>query len=322
MIIALVALVIGFACLWKGGDFLVDGSSKLAAKYNVPEFIIGLTLVAFGTSAPELIVNAIASFEGKIDLVYGNVLGSNIANLLLIFGVSGLIVQFKITDKHLFKNLWVSFIALVVFVGCLFLPLGSVASSSSFLGSLNLNFIKSCIMFAFFIFYMIYLLTTAPRYSEPSLTDGSVYSMVALFIGGLFGLLLGAKIVVFAITSLSHILGLSETFLSLFLLAIGTSLPELFASVISVKKGQINLAFGNIIGSNIFNILLVLPVSGMITILPFSSSLLIEVGIISCATLAIPLVLFLTKKTVIPRLFSLSYLVSYVVYIVVIACYR
>ena len=100
MIIALLALVIGFVCLWKGGDFLVDGSSQLASKYNVPEFIIGLTLVAFGTSAPELIVNAIASFEGKTDLVYGNILGSNIANLLFIFGVSGLIAQFKITDKH------------------------------------------------------------------------------------------------------------------------------------------------------------------------------------------------------------------------------
>lgn len=262
--------IVGFVFLIKGADFLVDGASSIAIRYNVSQMIIGLTIVSFGTSLPELLVNVTASIGGNPGLAIGNIFGSNIANILLILGISAIIRPLPISKNIYFSEIPFSLVATLL-VGFL-----ANAALLSDVKSLTLSRIDGAILLVFFVLFMGYIYVVFKSDNEkmdgdsekpePTMTIGKATLYILL---GLVGLYLGGEWVVNGAVDIANEFGLSETFIGLTVVAIGTSLPELFTSAMAAYKGNTDIAVGNVVGSNIFNLLWILGVSAMIRPLPF-----------------------------------------------------
>lgn len=260
-----VLLVVGFALLLKGADLLVDGGAKLARRFGVSELAVGLTVVSVGTSVPELVVNVFASSQGSSELAIGNVLGSNVANVLLILGIAALIRALPINDRTILSEIPFSLTAALL--------VGFLANAALFseLSVLSISRLDGLVLLAFFGLFVLYVFqvskdgAASPDDSEVSGT-GAAWLRVGI---GCIGLAVGGRWVVNGALAASAQFGWSESFVGLTAVAIGTSMPELAASAMAAYRGNTDIAVGNVVGSNIFNLLWVLGVSALIRPLPF-----------------------------------------------------
>lgn len=306
-------LILGFLLLIKGADFFVDGSSSIAKKFKIPPMVIGLTLVAFGTSAPELAVSIDAALAQSNGLVFGNVIGSNIANTLLILGLSAAITPIKISLKTIFKEmpfLIVSTIAMSV------MAMDKLIDNSSNVLS-RIDGMILLLLFVLYFFSMIEMIVNNKEKDSEEVVSMPLLKSIILTGFGLISIVVGADLTVSGAVSIAVLFGLSETLIGLTIVAIGTSLPELITSVVAAKKGENEIAIGNIIGSNVFNILLVLGVSASINPIIISSRNYIDLLILIVATIFTMLIMFTGQKISKweGRLMYLSYF-SYIAYLV------
>ena len=274
MVVNILLLLLGFVLLIKGADFFVDGSSSIAKLIGIPGFVIGLTVVAMGTSAPEAAVSITAGISGSNQIALGNVVGSNIFNLLVVAGVCALIKPYKIEKEMLYRDFPVN-----VVVSIVLLVMALV--------NMKLSRFNGILMLVLFAAYIAFILFKAFKNREKQIDDdvktmSPVLSVVAI-VGGLTAVILGGQLVVDNAQDIARALGWSETFIGLTIIAIGTSLPELVTSIVAAGKGESGLALGNVIGSNIFNIMLILGVSSAITPIPVDNNgvinLIVVIGV-------------------------------------------
>ena len=273
-------LLLGFAFLAKGADFFVDGASSIAKRFKIPQIVIGLTIVAMGTSMPEAAVSIKAAFSGNADISIGNVVGSNILNILLILGVSSVI--FPLVIKKLTQRVD---IPIVIGASTVLLLLGLVG---------KIYFWGGIIMLALFLGYLAYLFFTAKKSGEGEeeveIKDMPVWRAVVFAIIGVALIICGSEFAVETATALAKMAGWSDAFIGLTIVALGTSLPELFTSVVAALKKNSDIAIGNVVGSNIFNILFILGITSLIVPINFAPSFLIDTAIsLGCAALLLVL---------------------------------
>jgi cation:H+ antiporter len=279
LIIYLLLSAIGFGLLIKGADFLIDGSSSLAYKLNVSQMVIGLTIVAFGTSAPELLVNLFAAIEGNTGVSYGNIVGSNIANILLILGIAAIVRPLTTKKNTVWKE-----IPFTLLAGLVLLVMGN-----DFFFTGEENVISSgdgIILLFFFIIFFVYVFSIA-KIDTNSKIEIKVLSnlKITLFIiVGLLGLMGGAKLVVDNAVKIAQLFNISERVIGLTLVALGTSLPELVTSVVAAKKGDVDIAVGNVVGSNIFNVFFIIAITAIISPIPISDIMNIDLSVLIIAS--------------------------------------
>ena len=309
-----ILFVIGFVLLIKGADFLVEGASSIAKRNRIPEIVIGLTIVSFGTSMPELIVNLLASFDGSSELAIGNVLGSNIANVLLILGVAALIKPLPIHKSIYFTELPISLFATVL--------LGFLANADLFVDvkGLTLSRYDGTILLFFFGLFMTYIYVVAQSKDEIDEADQTNMlprtKSILYIIGGSIGLFIGGKWVVDGAFEIALFFGLSETFIGLTVVAVGTSLPELVTSAVAARKGQSDMAVGNVVGSNIFNILWILGISSIIRPLPFDIISNSDILMVIASSTLLILAIVVGRKASIGRTMGAIFIMVYIAYLV------
>ncbi|MBA6152088.1 calcium/sodium antiporter [Gelidibacter maritimus] len=295
MLLASFLIVLGFVLLIKGADWMVSGSTLLAKKNKIPDLAIGLTIVAFGTSAPELVVNTVASYENHSDIVLGNVIGSNNFNLFMILGIVGLIFPIAVQSSTVWKEIPISFFAALVFLvlanGYLFSDIGLSRIDGSIL----------LILFLLFLFYIYKQMKGDTSSDEIAVITASNFKIWGLIVLGLIGLIVGGKLIVDNAVTIASDLGVSEKIIGLTIIAAGTSLPELMTSVVAAMKKNSDIAIGNIIGSNIFNIFLILSVSSLVRPITFSSVFNTDVYLLLGGTIFVFVAMFTGKKKTLDR---------------------
>lgn len=274
MLIYILALVGGFVLLVKGSDCFVEGASGIARKFGIPQLIIGLTIVAMGTSVPEAAVSITAAFKGSAEITIGNVVGSNILNILIILGIASVIVPIAVKKSTLKYE-----IPYMLFCTMLLLALGSDGV---------ISFVDGIILWGAFIVYLIYLFINAKRnICQEEGTNEKNWRLILFVAAGIAAVVIGSKITVYGATKMARYFGISERFIGLTIVALGTSLPELFTSVIAAKKGNADIAIGNIVGSNIFNILFIVGTTAFLAKVPFDRKFIVDsvVAILACIIL-------------------------------------
>lgn len=269
LLLSALLLVIGFIALIKGANWFVDGSSSLAKNFKVPGIIIGLTIVALGTSSPELAVSISAALQGSNEIALSNVVGSNIFNLLCVLGICAIIHAIPVDDAILKRDFPLS-------IGATILVLLMTSATTLFSGSLlqknmddtagNVSRITGIVLFVIFVAYIIYLICDARK--NPAKEEAEeilpLWKCFLLIVIGLALIIAGGQAVVYSAKDIARTLGMTETLIGLTVVAFGTSLPELVTSAIAAKKGETGLAVGNVVGSNIFNLLFILGISSSI----------------------------------------------------------
>lgn len=309
MLILTSLLVLGFVILIKGADWLVDGASALARKYHVSNLAIGLTVVAFGTSAPELVVNVIAAAQNHKDIVFGNIIGSNNFNLFVILGIAGIISPLVVQSSTVWKEIPLSFFAtlLLFFLANDFL-LSNHQGLSRWDGMVLL------LMFAAFLYYVYKQLRHDNSQESTPLLNYSLLKMWGLIVVGLSMLVLGGRLVVTNAVEIASLMGVSETIIGLTIVAAGTSLPELATSIVAALKKNNDIAIGNIIGSNIFNIFFILGISSIIKPLDYSIVFNRDLYLLAVGTVFLFMAMFLGKKKKLDRWEAALLLMTYVGY--------
>lgn len=302
LLIQIGLLALGFFMLVKGADYFVDGAAGVATKFGIPQLVVGLTIVAMGTSAPEAAVSITGAMHGAADISVGNVVGSNILNVLIILGITGFITNVAVQKSTLMIEMpfmWAITVVLIV--------LGMSGN--------ELTFFEGVIFWTLFLVYLGYLYVLAKKGTEEESTeDRPVWKLILFILAGGAVVVWGANISVDAATSIATAIGISEKFIGLTIVALGTSLPELVASVTAARKGNADIAIGNIVGSNIFNILFVLGTSALITPIPYKSTFLID-GIIALAAGVLLWIATIRKKEL-TRPWGIIMLLGYVAYFV------
>ena len=310
MVILSILIIAGFTALIFGANWLVDGASALAKKYNVSDLIIGLTIVSFGTSAPELVVNSLASYNGYSDIILGNILGSNNFNLFITLGIAGLIYPMRVQKSTIWKEIPISFGAAVLFF--------MMANNFFFSDNTAILKIDGAVLLLCFAAFLFYVFKEMKAGKEPieeiTYQPKSNLTIWSLILLGLAGLVIGGQLVVDNGVKLATLLGVSEKIIGLTIIAIGTSLPELLTSVVAALKKNSGIAMGNIIGSNIFNILFILSVSSLIAPIEFQSYFNIDIFILLGGTLFLFLSMFIGKKDRLDRWQAASLLIFYLAY--------
>ncbi len=306
MIIQFSLIILGFILLIKGADLLVKGASSLAKKYKVSDLIIGLTIVAFGTSAPELVVNIIGSAQGYSSIVFGNVIGSNNINLLVILGIAGIITPIVVQSSTVWKEIPISLFSIVILY---------VLTNDWFGGQKMLSRFDGAVLLSFFVLFLYYVFRQLKNAPEIQVGDNIVtYSIrkIWLFIFlGLGGLVLGGRFIVENAVKLAETFGVSEKIIGLTIIALGTSLPELATSVVAALKKNNDIAVGNIIGSNLFNIFLVLGVSSLVKPLVYDKAFNLDIYILAIGTLILFIAMFSGKRKKLDRWEALVLLLLY-----------
>jgi len=309
-----ILFVLGFVFLIKGADLLVEGAASLAKRFNISNIVIGLTVVAFGTSAPEFVVNVFASLRGNADIAIGNILGSNISNILLILGISAIIYPLTTKRNTVWKEIPFSLLAALV-LG--FLVSDTWIDKTSSVLSRNDGFI----LLFFFAIFLYYTFTIAKKSSDHIDSDikkiGNRKSIFFIIIG-LIGLVLGGKWIIDGAVKIAELFHMSQSLIGLTVVAVGTSLPELATSAVAAFKKHTDIAIGNIVGSNIFNIFWVLGFSSLIKPIPFSQNSNVDIMITIFASLILFLMMFIGKKHIIERWQGVIMVLFYVAYIVLL----
>lgn len=308
-----ILLIVGFVLLVKGADIFVDGSSAIAKYFRIPSFIIGLTIVAFGTSAPEAAVSITAAVTGQNGIAVGNVIGSNLFNLLMVLGACSLIKPCPVQTPILKNEYPLSIIAAIVFI---FLAVSHLGASDSVPQTvLQLSRIDGIILLAIFAFFLVSTIQKAKASPAPPEPDGKKTSLpkgVLLSICGLAGIIIGGQLVVNSASQIAASFGISQTLIGLTIVAIGTSLPELVTSIAAAIKGETDIAVGNVIGSNLFNLLFVLSAS--VTIHPIAVELvsIYDAAILIGASIFTMIPALISRK--IGRIWGLSFIFLYGIY--------
>jgi len=297
MTIQILILLAGLMLILCGANYLVDGSSSIAKRFGISEFVIGLTIVRIGTSTPEMVVSFLSSFQGKADMAIGNIVGSNIFNTVTILGVTALIAPLTITRSNLRKD-----IPLNIGVTALLILLGMNLTIFGY-GEDKLSRIDGIILLAVFAWYLYssFKSDTPDQNEESEIKVLSVPISLLMIIGGLAGLIIGGKLFVNSATELARMFGVSDKFIAITVMAAGTSMPELATCVVAALKGRGQLALGNILGSNISNILLILGGAALINPLSFTGMTTVDLGTILLSSVFILLSAFLFKKKELDR---------------------
>lgn len=302
ILLQILLLVVGFAMLVKGADWFVDGTAGIARKFGIPQLVIGLTIVAMGTSAPEAAVSVTAALKNNAGITIGNVVGSNILNILIILGVSSIITALSIQSSTIkYEIPYMMGITLVLlFMG--------------FTGGIVTR-LEGSILWILFIVYLLYLYRLAQNGKEEKIEEekSPMMLIISAIVGG-FTIVWGSSITVDSATEIAKMIGLSERFIGLTIVALGTSLPELVTSVTAARKGNADIAIGNIVGSNIFNILFVVGTSALITPVPFEKNFLIDTTISALIGVLLWISVFRSKK--LTRPWGIVMLVCYAAYFV------
>ena len=304
ILLQVLLLVVGFSMLVKGADWFVDGAAGIAEKFGIPQLVVGLTIVAMGTSAPEAAVSITAALKGNAGIAVGNVVGSNILNILIILGLTGLITSVAVQKSTLFYE-----IPYMLIVTLVLLFMGMQGNS--------VNFVEGIIFWIMFIMYLAYLFMMAKKgkqSAEESKENRPVWKLLLWGVLGGVVVVWGSNITVDSATALAEAIGLSEKFIGLTIVALGTSLPELVTSVTAAKKGNADIAIGNIVGSNIFNILFVLGTSALIIPITFEPSFVIDSIIAVAAGVLLWIAIVKSKK--LTRPWGILMLVGYAAYFV------
>ena len=308
MLLEVFFVIIGFILLIKGADFLVDGASNFAKKLHIPEIVIGLTIVSIGTSMPELFVSITSALDGYSDISVGNIIGSNIANLLLILGVSATIRPISFKRETIKYEIQICLgITLLFYI---------LANSDN-----TINQTESLILIFFFILFVIYTIVLAKKKKdniEDIKTNTSYFLDIVFMILGGVCLKFGGDFVVDNAVKIAHTLKISEKVISITVLALGTSLPELVTSIHAARKGQSDLAIGNIIGSNIFNILLIIGVSAFIKPIAYNPSYNRDLIIFFSALIILKVFAHTKPKEKMSRLNGIFYFGLYIIYIMLL----
>ncbi len=311
-IVPYIFLVVGFALLVKGAAFLVAGSSALARRLGVGDLVIGLTVVSIGSSSPELVVNLLASIRGNADLAVGNVLGSNTANILLGLGAGALICSLRVQKSTVWKEIPFSLLAVIVL---------AVVANDAMLNngaSSTLGRIDGIILLFFFIVFLYYVYSLMGRRgkrSHDAASPGpSVLAASLMVAGGAVGLGLGGKWVVDGALAMGRDLGASEALMGLTVVALGTSLPEILTSAMAAYRKKADIAVGNVVGSNIFNIFWVLGLASVIRPISFTAKLNADILILVGATLLLFIIIFIGKRHTISRREGAVFVLMYALY--------
>ncbi len=306
-------LVVGFVLLIKGADLFVEGSSSVAKIFKVPTVIIGLTIVAMGTSAPETSVSISAALQGANEIAVSNVVGSNFFNLLVVVGVCALLQPINITKSLIKRDYPYSIFATVLILA--FLVIGLFVS-----GQPQLTRIDGIILLAAFVFYLVILIrftlisiATGHKVDVEEVKTRSFPVSIIFIVIGLAGVIYGGDFVVNSATAIATTFGMSNTLIGLTIVAIGTSLPELVTSIVAAKKGEADLALGNVIGSNIFNILLVLGISSIVHTIEVEFDSIIDTSLLLIVNVVV-LAIVLKKKSSIGKGVGVFMILMYVVY--------
>jgi len=316
MLFPILLLLVGFAILIKGADFLVNGASSAAKKYGISNLTIGLTVVAFGTSMPELIVSVLAAMDGQSDASFGNIIGSNNFNLLFILGISGIIFPLVVQRNTVKFEVPLSLLAagvmfLLVNDGMLWSTDGNV-----------LTRIDAVILLLFFGIFMLYIYRTMANASD--LEEGEaikIYSIpmsVGMVILGMAMLIGGGKLVVDSAIKIAEYFDLSKKLIGLTILAAGTSLPELATSAVAAYRRNTDIAIGNVIGSNIFNIFFILGITGLIHPIPFNTAMNFDIYVLMGSTVVLMIFMFTLNQRKLDRWEAVMMLVGYIVYTVIL----
>jgi cation:H+ antiporter len=319
MTFEIIKLLLGLIIILLGANILVDGSSSIARRFGLSEFLVGLTIVGIGTSTPEMVVSFISSIEGNSDLAVGNIVGSNIANILLILGVVAMVSPIKMTGENMKRDIPISVFAALLFF---------ILSSDRFIFNAQFNTISridGILLFLCFIAFMyISFKFSKSTQNDINSTNNSNHSApksskisisILLIILGLAGLIYGGRLFVNSGSTIAKTLGVSDAFIGITVMAVGTSIPELAASLVAAIKKRGQMALGNIIGSNISNIFLILGGSAIISPLTMSNITIIDLSMLILSSILIFVTYFSFKKKTIDRLEGFIFFSMYVGYI-------
>lgn len=310
MLLNLVLLIVGFIILIKGADFFIDGASALGVRLGIPQIIIGLTVIAFGTSLPELFVNINSSIQQNNDLVLGNILGSNIFNILIIVGLSALIAP--ITAQRNTANTEIPYVIVSAFV--LYVLASDELFGESYNGVSRGDGIILIIFMMYFLNY-IYRLSKNDKSINDMVDQMSIKKMILFIVLGFIGLILGSQWIVDSAVYIATNLGISQKIIAITIISVGTSLPELVTSVVAAAKNKSDIALGNIVGSNIFNIFLVLGISAVIhPIQSNGNNYEIDYLFVLISSILLLITMFTHKRNIITKIEGLLMILTYLIY--------
>lgn len=297
-------MAVGFALLIKGADLFVDGASGIAARLGIPQLVIGLTIVAMGTSAPEAAVSISAALKGNAEITIGNIVGSNILNILIILGITSIIISVKVAVSTIKYEL-----PFMIAITAVLLLLGYTGG--------NITFSEGILLWVLFILYLTYLFVMAKRNKDETddkQEEKPLWKLIIFILLGLFMIVFGSDISVDGASAIAKAVGITERFIGLTIVALGTSLPELVTSIAAARKGKADIAIGNIVGSNIFNILFVVGTTSLITPVVFASNFIIDTAIAIAA--GILLWVGVLRKKELSRVTGIIMLVCYGAYFI------
>jgi cation:H+ antiporter len=306
-------ILIGFVVLIYGANFLVDGAAAFAAKLKVPNIVIGLTIVAFGTSSPELVVNSFAAINGNPQIVLGNIIGSNIFNIAAILGLSAIIYPLVVKTNTTWIEIPLALLAVL---------LVAVMANDMLIDNAATNVITRSdgivllFFFAIFLVYNIHVSISNKEVNEIGVKSMTITKSVLLIVLGLVMLVVGGKLIVEYAVEIAQLLGLSERVIALTIVSVGTSLPELATSIVAVRKRNVDIAVGNVVGSNIFNIFLILGVSSVIADVPFTPENQFDLLVNILFSLLLFLFIFTGKGRKLDRWEGMILLIGFITYMV------
>ncbi len=308
MLISSILIIAGFTSLIFGANWLVDGASSLAKKNHISDLVIGLTIVAFGTSAPELVVNAVASFNGLSDIVFGNIIGSNNFNLFIILGIAGLIYPITVQSSTAWKEIPLSLIITILFF--------ILANNFFIYQNLAISRWEGMILLIAFIGFLYYVFHQLKEEKSEAVNyeEKSNFKIWSLILFGITGLIAGGKLVVDHSIEIATELDVNQKIIGLTIIAAGTSLPELVTSIVAALKKNSNIAIGNVIGSNIFNILLILSISALIHPISYNTNFNRELLILMGGTVFLILAMVTGKRKKLDRWEAFMMFSFYIIY--------
>ncbi len=311
VLLSIISIIAGLVLLITGAEALVRGASSVAKKLSISEIVIGLTVVALGTSAPELVINAYAAYAGEHTIVFGNIIGSNMANILLVLGVAGLIYPLSVQRNTVWKEIPFLLLATVIVFFLVY---------DSWKGDASANLLSRCdgvVLLGFFAIFITYTfgLSRVESTDEYEVTAYSYWISATMIVGGLAGLFFGGRFAVEGAVHIAEQLGISEKFIACVILAGGTSLPELATSAVAAYRKRCDIAVGTIVGSCIFNLLMVLGICGVVQPVNYSPTFNVDAVAIIAATILLFVTMFTGKKRRLDRWEAALMLVGYAAYI-------